>query len=112
MACRRGTRLYASAPSAAPAAPPTIVAVIAVGSAVPAAATISDLHKVKESKIDNEQIEGIGQQVRGAVKRAIGKMIGDAKMAADGAAEETSGEAQVAAAPSSWLLMGIDADRI
>jgi uncharacterized protein YjbJ (UPF0337 family) len=62
--------------------------------------------------VDNEQIEGIGQQVKGAVKRAFGKMIGDAKLAADGAAEETSGQAEAAAAPSNSLLMGIDVDRI
>ena len=62
--------------------------------------------------MDNQQIDGIGQQVKGALKRAVGRMIGDAKLPADGAAEETNGEAQLAAAPSSGLLMGIDADRI
>jgi len=62
--------------------------------------------------MNNDQIEGIGQQVKGAVKRAFGKMVGDAKMAADGAAEQTSGEAEVAAAPNSGQVMGIDVDRI
>jgi uncharacterized protein YjbJ (UPF0337 family) len=62
--------------------------------------------------MNDDQIEGIGQQVKGAVKRAFGKMIGDAKMAADGAAEETSGEAQIEASPNSGQVMGIDADRI
>jgi uncharacterized protein YjbJ (UPF0337 family) len=62
--------------------------------------------------MDNDRIEGIGHQVKGAVKRAIGKMIGDAKMIADGANEKASGDAQVAAAAIGGQVMGIDADRI
>ncbi len=62
--------------------------------------------------MDNDRIEGIGHQVKGAVKRAFGKMIGDAKMTADGAAEKASGDAQVAAIPARGQVMGIDADRI
>jgi uncharacterized protein YjbJ (UPF0337 family) len=62
--------------------------------------------------MDNDRIEGIGHQVKGAVKRAFGMMIGDAKIAADGAAEQASGDAQVAAAPTGGQVMGIDADRI
>jgi uncharacterized protein YjbJ (UPF0337 family) len=62
--------------------------------------------------MDNERIEGIGHQIKGAAKRAFGKMIGDAKMTADGAAEKAGGDAQVAAAPTSGQVMGIDADRI
>lgn len=62
--------------------------------------------------MDNERIGGIGHQVKGAVKRALGQMIGDAKLAADGTAEIASGEAQVAAAPTSGQVLGIDADRI
>lgn len=62
--------------------------------------------------MDNDRIKGIGHQVKGAVKRAVGKMIGDAKMTADGAAEKASGDAQVAAAMTGGQVMGIDADRI
>jgi uncharacterized protein YjbJ (UPF0337 family) len=35
--------------------------------------------------MDNDRIEGIGHQIKGTVKRAVGKMMGDAKMTADGA---------------------------
>jgi len=62
--------------------------------------------------MDNDRIEGIGHQVKGAVKSAIGKMIGDAKIAADGAAEKANGDAQVAAATTGGQVMGIDSDRI
>lgn len=62
--------------------------------------------------MDNDRIEGIGHQVRGAVKRAFGRMIGDAKITDEGAAEKASGDAQVAAAPSGGQVLGIDADRI
>jgi uncharacterized protein YjbJ (UPF0337 family) len=62
--------------------------------------------------MDNVRIEGIGHQIRGAMKRAFGKMIGDAKLTTDGAAERKIGDAQVAAAPISGQVMGIDVDRI
>ena len=62
--------------------------------------------------MENDRIEGIGHQIKGAAKRAFGRMIGDAKMTADGAAEKASGDAQVAAAPAGGQVMGIDADRI
>lgn len=62
--------------------------------------------------MENDRIEGIGHQLRGTVKRAFGRMIGDAKMTADGAAGKSGGDAQVAAAPTTWQVMGVDVDRI
>lgn len=62
--------------------------------------------------MDNDRIEGIGHQIKGTVKRAVGKMMGDAKMTADGAAEKASGDAQVAAASTGGQVVGIDGDRI
>jgi uncharacterized protein YjbJ (UPF0337 family) len=62
--------------------------------------------------VTNAWIEGIGHQVKGAVKRALGQVIGDAKTIADGANEKASGDAQVAAAKTSGQVMGIDSDRI
>lgn len=62
--------------------------------------------------MDTERIEGIRHQVKGAIKQTLGRIIGDSKLAADGAAERAGGDAQVAAAPSSGQVMGIDADRI
>jgi uncharacterized protein YjbJ (UPF0337 family) len=66
----------------------------------------------KDAVMDSNRIEGMCHQVKGAVKRAFGKIIGDAEMIADGAAEKASGDAHVAAAPSGGQVMGIDADRI
>ncbi len=62
--------------------------------------------------MDNSRIEGLGHQVKGALKEGLGRLLGDAKLKADGAAERAAGEAQNAASAESAPLMGIDADRI
>lgn len=60
--------------------------------------------------MDKNQIEGIGHQLKGALKEGLGKIIGDAKFTSDGSTERASGEAQYAAGEDK--LVGIDADRI
>jgi len=60
--------------------------------------------------MDNTRIEGIGHQVKGAVKETVGKIIGDAKLVSDGAAERARGHAQTNA--GGQLIPGIDTDRI
>jgi len=62
--------------------------------------------------MDNNRIEGIVHQLKGALKEGLGRFIGDAKLKADGAAERAEGEARNAAAASGDPLVGIDADRI
>jgi uncharacterized protein YjbJ (UPF0337 family) len=62
--------------------------------------------------MDKNRIEGIGHQIMGTFKEGLGKIIGDAKLTADGTAEKSVGEAQSAAAASGSQVMGIDADRI
>lgn len=62
--------------------------------------------------MENRRIEGIGHQVKGAVKESLGKAIGDAKLAADGTAERTIGDAQNVAGTSEDQVFGIDADRV
>jgi uncharacterized protein YjbJ (UPF0337 family) len=47
--------------------------------------------------MDTERVEGIGHQVKGAIEQTLGRIIGDATLAADGAAERAGGDAQVAA---------------
>ena len=59
--------------------------------------------------MDKNRIEGIGHQVKGTLKQNLGKLIGDAKLEADGASERAAGEAQNAAGDP---FIGIDADRI
>jgi uncharacterized protein YjbJ (UPF0337 family) len=64
--------------------------------------------------MENARIEGIVHQVKGGVKESLGKAIGDAKLAADGAAERTIGDAQNAAGTGAGAdqVFGIDTDRI
>ena len=62
--------------------------------------------------METNRLEGMGHQVKGSVKEGLGKIIGDAKLAADGAAERAAGEAQSAAVPEGENGTGIDTDRI
>lgn len=62
--------------------------------------------------MESNRIEGIGHQVKGAVIEGLGKAIGDAKLAADGAAERAIGDEQNVAGAGGDQLIGVDADRI
>ena len=62
--------------------------------------------------MESNRIEGIGHQVKGAVMEGLGKAIGDAKLAADGAAERAIGDEQNVAGAGGDQLIGVDADRI
>jgi uncharacterized protein YjbJ (UPF0337 family) len=44
-----------------------------------------------------DKIKGLANEAAGNVKQGIGKMTGDTKMQAEGAAQEAKGEAQQAA---------------
>jgi uncharacterized protein YjbJ (UPF0337 family) len=44
--------------------------------------------------VDHDRVEGIGHQVKGAVKEGVGKVTGDQKTQAEGAAEKASGKVQ------------------
>jgi len=44
--------------------------------------------------MDKDRIEGTAHQVKGAAKETIGKVTGDTKTEADGAAEKAAGKAQ------------------
>ena len=43
---------------------------------------------------DKDRIEGSAKQVKGAVKEAVGKAFGDAKLVTEGAADRTEGKVQ------------------
>ena len=65
--------------------------------------------------MEDQRLEGFGHQVKGAVKQRIGKAIGDAKLAADGTAERTIGDQQVAAGTGpegGAQIFGIDTGRV
>ena len=62
--------------------------------------------------MDKDRLQGIAHQVKGAVKESLGKIIGDAKLTADGSAERAVGEARNAAGAGTDPLIGMDTDRI
>jgi len=44
--------------------------------------------------MDKDRIDGSANQAKGAVKEAAGKMTGDAKLKAEGAADKATGKIQ------------------
>jgi len=60
--------------------------------------------------MEANRIEGIGHQIKGRLKEMFGKLIGDAKLSADGATERAIGDAQNIAGGE--FVSGIDTDRI
>ena len=44
--------------------------------------------------MDKDRIDGSGKQIAGAVKKAVGTVLGDAKLKSEGAAEVTEGKIQ------------------
>jgi len=65
--------------------------------------------------MEDHRLEGFGHQIKGAVKQSIGNAVGDAKLAADGAAERIIGDQQVAAGTGvdgGDQLFGIDNGRV
>lgn len=44
--------------------------------------------------MDNDRVEGLGQQAKGALKDAAGKLTGDAKLQAEGKADKAAGKVQ------------------
>lgn len=62
--------------------------------------------------MNNNQIEGIGRQVKGALKEAAGKLMGDLKLQHDGVAEREAGEIQSAIDSGPVQVAGVDTDRV
>ncbi len=44
--------------------------------------------------VDHDRTEGIGHEVKGAIKEGVGKVTGDQKTQAEGAAEKAAGKVQ------------------
>lgn len=44
--------------------------------------------------MDKDRIEGAAKQVKGAVKEGVGKVVGDAKLQAEGKADKVEGKIQ------------------
>jgi uncharacterized protein YjbJ (UPF0337 family) len=45
-------------------------------------------------QMDHDRSEGIGHQIKGAVKEGVGKVTGDTKTEAEGTAERAGGKVQ------------------
>jgi uncharacterized protein YjbJ (UPF0337 family) len=50
--------------------------------------------RTTEDIMDNDRVEGVGKQIKGAVKDAAGKVMGDSKMQAEGKADKVEGKVQ------------------
>ena len=44
--------------------------------------------------MDKDRIKGVGNQIKGSVKEAVGNVTGDAKLQAEGAADKAKGKVQ------------------
>ena len=44
--------------------------------------------------MDKDRLKGMGNQAKGAVKEAVGKLTGDAKLKAEGKADKLKGKVQ------------------
>lgn len=44
--------------------------------------------------MDKDRVGGSAKQIKGAVKQAVGKAVGDAKMESEGRADEIEGKVQ------------------
>jgi uncharacterized protein YjbJ (UPF0337 family) len=44
--------------------------------------------------MDKDRVEGMAHQAKGAVKEAVGKIMGDKKVEAEGTAEKAAGKVQ------------------
>ncbi len=44
--------------------------------------------------MDKDRVAGVARQAKGAVKEAVGKLVGDAKLQADGKVDQAEGKVQ------------------
>lgn len=56
--------------------------------------------------MDKDRVIGAGKQLAGATKEAIGKLVGDVKLQADGKAEQIAGKIQNIAGSAKDTLRG------
>ncbi len=48
----------------------------------------------EETIMDKDRVEGLGKQVKGSIKEAVGKLTGDTRTEVDGKAEKVTGHVQ------------------
>ena len=57
-------------------------------------AILNQILKHEEKIMDKDRVVGSAKQIKGAVKRVVGKVVGDAKMESEGRADEIEGKVQ------------------
>jgi uncharacterized protein YjbJ (UPF0337 family) len=56
---------------------------------------VGERHAILEDEImDKDRVVGSAKQVKGAVKQAVGKAVGDAKLESEGKADKVEGKVQ------------------
>ena len=48
----------------------------------------------KDATVDKDRIKGSAEQIKGTVKEAVGKVLGDKKMETEGATDKAAGKVQ------------------
>ena len=48
----------------------------------------------EDATVDKDRIKGSAEQIKGTVKEAVGKVLGDKKMETEGAADKAAGKVQ------------------
>jgi uncharacterized protein YjbJ (UPF0337 family) len=56
--------------------------------------------------MDRDRVIGVGKNIVGSVKEVIGKLVGDAKLQADGKADQIEGKLQNAVGSAKDTLKG------
>jgi uncharacterized protein YjbJ (UPF0337 family) len=56
--------------------------------------------------MNKDRLIGVGKQIAGSAKRALGKLVGDAKLQVDGKAERVEGKLQNAVGGAKDALKG------
>jgi uncharacterized protein YjbJ (UPF0337 family) len=51
-------------------------------------------NKRRDSNMDKDRIAGAAKEAKGAVKEAVGKVVGDAKLVSDGKSDKVEGKIQ------------------
>jgi uncharacterized protein YjbJ (UPF0337 family) len=55
---------------------------------------VADYQHQVSGKMDKDRVVGAGKQIAGAAKQAIGELVGDAKLQADGKSDQIEGKIQ------------------
>ena len=53
-----------------------------------------DLANSEDATVDKDRIKGSAEQIKGTVKEAVGKVLGDKKMETEGTADKAAGKVQ------------------